>query len=73
MPAHRCCSRAGTGAALPRQGRAALRGGSEEEEEEGLIQGLALITDLTDMGLGFSHEKVLRSLQLVGSVGTPSH
>lgn len=70
MLAHGCCSGAGTGGALQRQRRATLQGGSEEK---GLTQGLALLADLTDMDLGFSHEKALRSLQLGGAVGIPSH
>lgn len=70
MPAHGCCSGAGTGGPLPWQGRATLQGGSEEKR---LTQGLALPAGLTDMDLGFSHEKVLRSLQLGGGVGLPSH
>ena len=70
MLAHRCCSRAGTDAAQQRQGRASLQGGSEEEKR--LTQGLALRADLTNMDLGFSHEKVLRSLQLGGGIGIPS-
>lgn len=69
--AHGCCSGAGTDATLQRQGRATLQGGGEEEKR--LTQGLALRADLTDMDLGFSHEKVLRSLRLGSGIGIPSH
>lgn len=52
--AHGRCSRAGTGAALQRQGRAA---GSQQGERR-LTQGLALSADLIDTDL-FPHGKVI--------------
>lgn len=51
--AHGCCSKAGTDAALQRQGRAA---GSRQEEKR-LTQGVALRDDLIDTYL-FPREKV---------------
>lgn len=69
--AYRCCRGSGTDATLEGQGRAAQEGGSDGERK--LTQCLAVRPDLTDMDPGFSHEKVLRTLQLRGGVGIPSH
>lgn len=61
---HGCCSGEGTDAAL-------LWGGSRDEKR--LPQGLGLRGDVMDTDLGFSHEKVLRSLQFGGGIGVLSH
>lgn len=41
--------------------------------EKRLSQGLGLRGDVMDTDLGFSHEKVLRSLQFGGGIGVLSH